>query len=154
MRVCLSISCVLWCCMLSGCGGEPSGLPIKFIFPQGFRGGVILVIDNNRGVTVPVTNGYCEYIIPPSGKMLINESAASPFLKWHRTIAQFADGTMLPIGDEQRPLPGDPVAFYEGTYYSGERAGTKETGLRSFVGTHKEYIKFLHSDWPEAGPVR
>ena len=58
-----------------------SGYPIVLVIPDDYRGPVLLIIDRERGVDVPLRDGVYEYRIPEGGKLLIRDD--QPFCQWH-----------------------------------------------------------------------
>jgi hypothetical protein len=109
-----------------------SGHPIVLVVPDDYRGPLLLVIDREHGVDVPLRDGVYEYRMPDSGRMLIRGD--EPFRQWHSFRAVYAGGKPIPMADEG-DLPPDLIALH--SLGSGMRTGdgTTEEFIEFFVGT-------------------
>lgn len=105
-----------------------SGYPIVLVIPEGYRGPVRLVVDEEDGVDVPLEKGKFTYHIPQSGTLRIKDD--SPFRRWHPETAMYTNGRPIPI-DYNETLAADTVSLH--SFGSGAE-GTVEY----FVGTKIE----------------
>lgn len=117
-----------------------TGFPIVVIVPDNYRGPVLLVIDRDGGVDVPLRDGVYEYRIPASGKLLIRND--QPFRVWHNEKAVYASGKPLPMKIENN-LPADMIVLHSLGSGSHTKYGTTEEYIEYFVGTQAELRKYV-----------
>jgi hypothetical protein len=114
---------------LVGCA-EPSGPPVRFEVPSGFRGAV-QIVEARGGENVLRANGEYVYHIPTNG--VLHVARALGLRAWHVERAFFSSGQQLPVEQTSEPerLPGE-VVFYS--------LGTTQSRFMFFVGTHSEML--------------
>lgn len=117
--------------LLTGCQSKPN--KVHFVFPDGFRGALLIYYDTSDGVVFRKSNGGYRVVVPSTGIMRIQGDG--PFFRMGPLTASFADGTEIPIAWEPEKLAEATVAFWSG--------GSRSDGyLYDFVGTKSEYRAF------------
>jgi hypothetical protein len=114
--------------VVSGCT-RPSYDEIRVVLPAGFRGPFIVYADPN-GTNCQQQGRTCVVVVPES--RIVRLTTIAPFEKWHTSIGEFPDGTIIqgstPVGEL------DVAMRYLG--FSGS-TGHREC-LKFFVGTEPE----------------
>lgn len=112
-----------------GTGCERHSPLVHFILPQGFRGAIVVYVNQLDGLVLANTRGVYECRIPETG--ILKVRGEEPFYSWHRKRASYEDGTMIPVAQETENLADHVVAFWSG---SSDSRGFFEC----FVGTKRE----------------
>jgi hypothetical protein len=127
---------------------EKSGPLIRFVIPAGFQGAFRIIEDNSRGIDPQRINGEYVYSVPATGTLYVKSNKL--FREWHRTTAEYADGT--PIASEYDDLPGAPIRLFQLGSMAATTSGTGNGPAVStpqedwcFVGTRTQKDNF---DWP------
>jgi len=130
MRVYLIITALFGLCAFVGCG-ERSGIPLRFILPNDYRGLVQIIEDSKTGLDVEEQAGHYTYTIPAGGQLRV--TSLRPFQSWHKESATFQNGAALLTGTDDS-VPESVVAFRE----LPETISNGVTIVCYFVGTQKE----------------
>lgn len=119
-----------------------SGYPIVMVIPDGYRGPVRLIINNQEGVEVPLENGKYTYHIPESGTLLIKDD--SPFRQWISMTTVYSNGKPIPM-DNGGTLPPDAVSLHSLGSWVKMQGEKKEESIENFVGTKAERIAYVNN---------
>jgi len=115
---------------------------IHVIIPDGYRG-MIEVERRSDAPPIPSRDDILELHIPPSGVLQVSD--VGPLAQWHRTQAQWADGTALPAAE------GPPGSS---TLVRLHTIGADDQGSAWFlVGTDSEARRALAATGWAAGPL-
>jgi hypothetical protein len=118
--------------LLTACRQE-RGPTVRIIVPDGFKG-PIKIAETRRGTDINVEKGEYVYRIPTNGVLTVRNAAG--FAQPHYEEAYWASGTSLPI----YPLDAaENVATNAVLYFIGR----SQSGLRFFLGTHKEMMEYI-----------
>lgn len=105
--VLLSLAFLLAFGLVAGC--HKQSMTLEFVVPNGFSGVLKLRANSASGVELKATNGAVELVFPVSGTLDVK--GALPTLEWHKPIARFADGTMIPIPGPSASVPDNSLAL-------------------------------------------
>lgn len=127
---------------LGGCGGNGNiALPVKFILPDGYRGG-FEIVQTTEGEPLPIEGGALICRIPASG--VLQTDTLADFGRYHTETAQYASGRPLAIRPRNDHMAvTDEVALFN--------IGNSRTRMRFFLGTRSELVEFMKMPAPPAG---
>src|SRR5262245_37917960 len=108
----LSILSVVLC---SGCTKRSPH--IRVVVPTGFRGAVLIYVEQPNGLIVKPQDNRYVLTIPPEGILRLKERAA--LRDWHTLSACFLNDEEIPVAWEEEQIPEGVVAFWGG----GSRPG-------------------------------
>jgi hypothetical protein len=120
---------------LLGCVDNSTGLPVRFIVPDGFRG-YIQLVETKDGPEIEPKEGDYIYRIPKGGVLKVKKIAG--INRWHKDYANFFSGQQIPVR-----LTTNPEEF------SGQIALYELSGRQFFVGTRDEMVAFARNPPPE-----
>lgn len=103
----LTLSSVLGVCMGAGCSERAHVLTM--VFPDGFRGAVVLRAKQPGGVDLNL--GAPEIILNFSDSGILRVKGELPTLKWHRLTGKFVSGESIPVPGPDREVPDDVIAL-------------------------------------------
>src|SRR5436190_23405931 len=133
MKLCRILSLVTSLVLVSCV--EKSGPAVRIIVPIEFRG-LIRIVEEKAGGTVPIESEEFVYRIPTNGVLSVKEAVG--FAQWHQQYADFSSGLPLMILSTDAPDDGsEKVALYS--------FGRSQKQIRFFVGTKAELVQFLKS---------
>ncbi len=126
--------------LLHGCSEKQS--EVQFIVPDGFRGEILIIEDNENGLDNSGENGVYKYVIPKNGRLLVK--SFEPFRKWHQERTSFANGDV--IANENTQGNNHKIRFFGGGV---TRDQTNPHATRVYyVGTKEEAEKYFKMKHP------
>jgi hypothetical protein len=95
------------CLAAFGCWHRPNR--VLYVFPNTFRGLVIIEGEVKDGLKIQATNGVKVLHVPTSGKLKIQGKL--PTRDWHSPSAQFEDGESIPLASGNPNIGKDVIAL-------------------------------------------
>ena len=130
--------------LIGGC--ESRSDHIHYLVPNGFRGKIVIYVNQPDGVSLKKTNGRFTCVIPDDGVLRISDKG--PFFEWHETSASFINGDPIAVADEPERLSESQVAFW--SHGCGQK-GDGPLYVYDFIGTKAENEAFCRAS--ETGKV-
>jgi hypothetical protein len=121
--------------VITGCQSRSDR--IHFVIPDGFRGGILIYVNQPEGIKLKKNAGVYTCCIPDNGILRIVDDG--PFFEWHKVSAAFMNGDPLPVANEPQLLPKETVAFWT---YGSRQKGDGPVCVYAFVGTKAENEAF------------
>ena len=90
-------------------GCQKNSKIIEFCMANGYSGILRLRANSANGLELKETNGIITLMFPASG--LLDIKGALPTLDWHKPMARFADGTIIPISERPAKVSNNTIAL-------------------------------------------
>jgi len=129
LRVLIGMLVAFMFLAITGCQSRSDH--IHFVIPDGFRGAIVIYINQPDGIRLKKNAGVYTCTIPDNGILKLADKG--PFYEWHEVSAAFTNGDPIPVAHEPKRLSKETVAFWP----HGSRVF-----LYGFVGTKDENEAF------------